>query len=177
MPPAPSEGVGVQDSTPDRPALWGAGAGGPGKGAGAADADHGHYGQEKAAQLSNAFQKQSGIRRLVEYLCVNGLPAELAVRTYRLFGPESLEVLQEDPYVLTQPEIGAGFAAVDAFALRCGVAPDDTRRIRKRGTMSELTYNLRGGHVLYRWTSSARPRRRCSSSPRNRSRRQWPACW
>ena len=102
---------------------------------------------KKAAQLSSAFQKQSGIRRLVEYLCVNGLPAELAVRTYRLFGPESLEVLQEDPYVLTQPEIGAGFAAVDAFALRCGVAPDDTRRI-EAGTIFELTYNLRGGHVF-----------------------------
>ena len=102
---------------------------------------------KKAAQLSSAFQKQSGIRRLVEYLCVNGLPAELAVRTYRLFGPESLEVLQEDPYVLTRPEIGAGFAAVDAFALRCGVAPDDTRRI-EAGTIFELTYNLRGGHVF-----------------------------
>ena len=34
----------------------------------------------KAREISESFCRQAGIRRLVEYLCVNGLPAELAVR-------------------------------------------------------------------------------------------------
>ena len=101
----------------------------------------------KAEEIGDSFRKQSGIRRLVEFLCVNGLPAELAVRAYRLFGPEALQIIQEDPYVLTQPEIGANFAAVDGFAMHCGVEPDDTRRL-EAGTIFEMTYNLRSGHVF-----------------------------
>ena len=101
----------------------------------------------KAREISESFCRQAGIRRLVEYLCVNGLPAELAVRVYRMFGPESLQILQEDPYVLAQPEIGASFGAVDAFAMRCGVAEDDVRRL-EAGTIFEMTYNLRNGHVF-----------------------------
>ena len=101
----------------------------------------------KAEEIAASFQQQSGIRRLVEFLCVNGLPAELAVRSYRLFGPEALAIIQEDPYVLTQPEIGANFAAVDAFAMYCGMEADDTRRI-EAGTIFEMTYNLRSGHVF-----------------------------
>lgn len=101
----------------------------------------------KAEQLSTAFRKQSGIRRLVEYLCVNGLPATFAVRAYRLFGASATEVLQEDPYVLAQPEIGAEFITVDAFALRSGIAREDPRRI-EAGAIFEMTYNLRSGHVF-----------------------------
>ena len=42
--------------------------------------------QKKAQEMSESFQKQSGIRRLIEFLTMYHLPAQLAVRLYRAYG-------------------------------------------------------------------------------------------
>lgn len=101
----------------------------------------------KAMAIGQYFAMMTGVRRLVEVLSVYHIPAAISVQLYRSFGERSMELLQENPYILTEPEFGADFALVDAFALERGVDGDDARRV-EAGFLFELTYNLTNGHVF-----------------------------
>ena len=102
---------------------------------------------KKAKEISENFCRQVGVRRLIEFLTQHHLPAELAVRVYKVYGDLSMEALQDDPYLLTEEYFGAEFAIVDAFALDCGVDAADERRV-EAGIVFELTHNLTNGHTF-----------------------------
>ena len=102
---------------------------------------------QKAKQLGKTFQHQTGMRRLIEFLSLHHLPAELAIRLYRLWGDESMDIIYSDPYCLTEPGLDADFAAVDHFAIELGVSADDPKRV-EAGLIFELRYNETGGHVF-----------------------------
>ena len=102
---------------------------------------------KKANEMHESFCKQVGVRRLIEYLTLHHLPAELAVRVYKVYGELSREALADDPYLLTDGYFGADFAAVDAFALESGTLADDERRV-EAGILFELTHNLGNGHTF-----------------------------
>ena len=57
----------------------------------------------RAAEMSASFRRQSGVRRLIEFLTIHRLPPELAVRLYRIYGPDAQDALRDDPYLLTDP--------------------------------------------------------------------------
>ena len=103
--------------------------------------------RKKAFDMSGEFRRQSGVRRLMEFLAAHSLPAELAMRLYRIYGDTALEVVQEDPYRMAEPDIGAPFSKADAFALEIGIGPDDSRRVQA-GILFELSHNLGNGHVF-----------------------------
>ncbi|MCQ2418606.1 MAG: ATP-dependent RecD-like DNA helicase [Clostridia bacterium] len=101
----------------------------------------------KAMAIGQYFAMMTGVRRLVEVLSVYHIPAEISVQLYRSFGERAMELLQENPYLLTEPAFGADFALVDAFALERGISGDDPRRV-EAGFLFELSYNLSNGHVF-----------------------------
>ncbi len=101
--------------------------------------------REKARAIGEEFRIRVGMRQLMEFFAMHQLPAELAVRTYKLYGEQTVELLYDDPYLLTDEELEAPFDAVDRFAIELGVAAEDSRRIRA-GILFELTYNLTAGH-------------------------------
>ena len=101
--------------------------------------------REKARAIGEEFHVRVGMRQLMEFFTMHQLPAELAVRTYKLYGEQTVELLYDDPYLLTDEELEAPFGAVDRFAIELGVAAEDARRIRA-GIFFELTYNLTAGH-------------------------------
>ena len=103
--------------------------------------------EKKAQEMSESFQKQSGIRRLIEFLTIYHLPAQLAVRLYRAYGELAQEALRDDPYLLTDEYYRADFSQVDAFAIALGVSADDERRV-EAGILFELSYNLGAGHTF-----------------------------
>ena len=99
----------------------------------------------KAKAIGEAFRLQFGMRHLMEFFALHQLPAELAVKTYKLYGEAATELLYEDPYLLMDDQLEAPFGAVDRFAIELGVDGDDPRRIAA-GLIFELTYNLNAGH-------------------------------
>lgn len=101
----------------------------------------------KAREIGRTFRQQTGMRRLIEFLSMHHLPAELAVRLYRQWGEEAMDILQSDPYCLTDPGLDADFGAVDKFAIALGVPADDPRRV-EAGLIFELAHNQLGGHVF-----------------------------
>ena len=101
--------------------------------------------REKAKSIGEEFRLQVGMRQLMEFFATHHLPAELAVRTYKIYGDSTIELLYDDPYLLMDEGLDAPFGAVDRFAIELGVAGDDPRRI-EAGLLFELRYNLSGGH-------------------------------
>ena len=100
---------------------------------------------QKAAEIGEAFRLQMGIRQLMEFFALHQLPAELAVRTYKIYGDAAVELLYDDPYMLMDEGLDAPFGAVDRFAIELGVSGDDPRRL-EAGVLFELNYNLSAGH-------------------------------
>ena len=100
---------------------------------------------EKARTMGETFRQQVGMRQLMEFFAVHHLPAQLAVRAYKLYGDSTVELLYDDPYLLMDEGLEAPFAAVDRFAIALGVAGDDPRRV-EAGILFELNYNLMAGH-------------------------------
>ena len=102
---------------------------------------------EKARTFGAEFRRQAGMRQLMEFFALHHLPTELAVRAYKLYGEQTVELLYDDPYLLMDDGLDAPFNAVDRFAIELGVAGDDPRRI-EAGVLFELNYNLGAGHVF-----------------------------
>ena len=102
---------------------------------------------KKALEMGSSFRRQVGIRRLIEFLAAYRIPAEVAVRVYRIHGEQAMELVQENPYLLAKPQFGAAFAGADALALELGFDGDDDRRV-EAGVEFELRYNLNNGHTF-----------------------------
>ena len=102
---------------------------------------------DKARKFGEEFRRQAGMRQLMEFFALHHLPTELAVRAYKLYGEQTVELLYDDPYLLMDDGLDAPFNAVDRFAIELGVAGDDPRRIQA-GVLFELSYNLNGGHTF-----------------------------
>ena len=101
--------------------------------------------RQKASAIGEEFRRRVGMRQLMEFFTMHQLPAELAVRTYKIYGENTVELLYDDPYLLMDEELEAPFGAVDRFAIELGVAGDDPKRVRA-GLFFELNYNLSAGH-------------------------------
>ncbi len=99
----------------------------------------------KAKTIADTYRVQVGMRQLMEFFALHHLPAELAVKTYKLYFHSSIDLLMDDPYLLMDERLDAPFGAVDHFAIELGVSGDDPRRI-DAGIIFELKYNLTAGH-------------------------------
>ena len=102
---------------------------------------------QKARAIGVSFQKQFGMRKLLEFLLKGGLPAELAMPLYKAYGDLAMEALHDDPYLLTEDFFGASFAVVDQFAVRNGVEAEDPRRVQSAAVYT-LRHNLGNGHTF-----------------------------
>ena len=100
---------------------------------------------KKAKAIGEEFRLQVGMRQLMEFFALHQLPAELAVKTYKIYGESTIDLLYDDPYLLMDEELEAPFGAVDRFAIELGVSGDDPRRV-SAGVLFELRYNLNAGH-------------------------------
>ena len=103
--------------------------------------------REKARLIGEEFHQRVGLRALMEFFALHQLPAELAVRTYKIYGETTVELLYDDPYLLMDEGLDAPFSAVDRFAIELGIAGDDPRRV-EAGILFELHYNLNAGHAF-----------------------------
>ena len=102
---------------------------------------------KRARQISESFRAQMGMRRLMEFLNKHEMPLELAMPLRRAYGDVALEVLKNNPYVLTEGEFGVEFSKADRLALDLGVEAEDALRL-EAGLLFELAHNLNNGHTF-----------------------------
>lgn len=101
----------------------------------------------KAQSMSKSFRRQTGLRRIMEFVCSYGLRPILAMRMYKFYGEEALEILRENPYILAATHIGGNFAEADALALEMGMQDNSRNRINA-AALFELRHNLNNGHCF-----------------------------
>lgn len=101
----------------------------------------------KAKQMSKDFRHQAGVRRIMEFVCSFGLRPILAMRMYRFYGDDALELLRENPYILATNHIGGRFSEADALALEMGLDGSSRNRINA-ACLFELKHNLNNGHCF-----------------------------
>lgn len=101
----------------------------------------------KAEQISKSFRQQAGVRRLMEFICSFGLRPILAMRMYKFYGEDALELLRDNPYILAAEHIGGSFAEADTMALEMGVDSYSTNRICA-AVLFELVHNSGNGHCF-----------------------------
>ncbi len=102
---------------------------------------------KKARSIGEAFREQMGMRRLAEFLAEWKLPLSAAMPLYQRFGDLAAQMVQDNPYLLSDRTLGITFAQVDALAIKLGVAGDDPQRI-ETALLFELEHNADNGHVF-----------------------------
>ncbi len=87
-------------------------------------------GQVRAARIAQAWADQKVVREIMVFLHSHGVGTARAVRIFKTYGNDAVQVMAENPYRLARDIRGIGFRTADAIAARLGIAPDAMIRIR-----------------------------------------------
>lgn len=102
--------------------------------------------RKKAAEISENFKAESGMRSTLLFFR-EYFGSALSVRIYKTFGPDSVTMTKENPYILCDHVDGIDFAKADIIASKYNISPDSESRIMS-GILYVLTRNSsRNGHV------------------------------
>ncbi|NLY42397.1 MAG: ATP-dependent RecD-like DNA helicase [Clostridiaceae bacterium] len=102
---------------------------------------------KRAREIGENFQKQREVQGIVMFLQQYGVAVNYAVKVYKKFGGEAVDIIKSNPYVLCEEIEGIGFKTADRVAMSMGISPNDPERI-KSGVKYVLVYNSGGGHTF-----------------------------
>jgi exodeoxyribonuclease V alpha subunit len=102
-------------------------------------------GPVRAQRITAAWAEQKIVREIMVFLHSNGVGTARAVRIYKTYGADAIQVMTENPYRLARDIRGIGFKTADAIAMKLGI--DKTAMIRVRAGISyALTEAMDEGH-------------------------------
>lgn len=87
-------------------------------------------GSKRAEGIVAGWAEQRVIRDIMIFLHANGVGASRAVRIYKTYGADAVQLISEDPYRLARHIRGIGFRTADAIAMKLGI--EKTAMIRDR---------------------------------------------
>jgi exodeoxyribonuclease V alpha subunit len=76
-------------------------------------------GPVRAASILAAWAEQKAVRMV--FLHSHGVGTARAVRIYKTYGPDAIQVMTENPYRLARDICGIGFKTADAIAMKLGI--------------------------------------------------------
>ncbi len=103
-------------------------------------------GPKRAAAVVQAWEEQKQIREVMLFLQSHGVTTGLAVKIYKAYGDDALEVVQENPYRLARDIWGVGFKTADKIARDLGLPSDAPSRVQA-GVSYALGQLADEGHV------------------------------
>uniref|UniRef100_UPI00047E6BA1 SF1B family DNA helicase RecD2 n=1 Tax=Caldanaerobius polysaccharolyticus TaxID=44256 RepID=UPI00047E6BA1 len=86
-------------------------------------------GEAKINDICRAITEQKEIMELYQFLCQYDISPNFAVKIYKAYGQDSLNIVKKNPYRLCLDIPGLGFARVDRIGLSLGFAQDDVNRV------------------------------------------------
>ena len=102
-------------------------------------------GQVRAKRITDAWAEQKIVREIMVFLHSHGVGTARAVRIYKTYGADAVQVMTENPYRLARDIRGIGFKTADAIAMKLGI--EKTAMIRVRAGISyALTEAMDDGH-------------------------------
>jgi exodeoxyribonuclease V alpha subunit len=87
-------------------------------------------GQSKARRIAQAWQEHHAVRTLMGFLEEHGLNAAYGAKLYKVYGPDAMAVLENDPYQVAADIPRIGFHIADAVVQKSDLSVDESRRAR-----------------------------------------------
>jgi ATP-dependent exoDNAse (exonuclease V) alpha subunit len=87
-------------------------------------------GPVRAGRITAAWAEQKIVREIMVFLHSNGVGTARAVRIYRTYRADAVQVMSENPYRLARDIRGIGFKTADAIAMKLGIEKTATIRVR-----------------------------------------------
>ena len=130
----------------------------------------------RAERIASAWAEQKIVREIMVFLHSHGVGTARAVRIFKTYGADAIQVMSENPYRLARDIRGIGFKTADAIAMRLGI--DKAAMVRVRAGISyALTEAMDEGHCglpVTNWCRSPPP---CSRSRRSWCKPRWSLSW
>ena len=91
--------------------------------------------------ITDAWAEQKVVREIMMFRHANGVGTARAVRIYKTYGSDAVQVMTENPYRLTRDVRGIGFKTADAIAMKLGFEKNaksvDVARRLPEGALSQ----------------------------------------
>jgi exodeoxyribonuclease V alpha subunit len=91
-------------------------------------------GPMRATRITGAWAEQKIVREIMVFLHSHGVGTARAVRFFKTYGADAVQVMTDNPYRLARDIRGIGFKTADAIAMKLGV--DKAAMIRVRAGIS-----------------------------------------
>ncbi|MCE9566134.1 MAG: ATP-dependent RecD-like DNA helicase [Planctomycetes bacterium] len=105
-------------------------------------------GAKMIEKIRKSWEEQRESRKIMVFLQSHGIGTARAVRIYKTYGDQAIELIKANPYRLSADIWGVGFATADELAKKLGIPPDSPFRAQAavRHVLSEASGD---GHVGY----------------------------
>ncbi len=107
--------------------------------------DVGGIGPVRAARIAAGWADQKVIREIMVFLHGHGVGTARAVRIFKTYGTDAVQVMSENPYRLARDIRGIGFRTADIIAEKLGIERTAAIRIRA-GVSFALSEAMGDGH-------------------------------
>ena len=103
-------------------------------------------GKGKKNLIEQTWNKHHAVRRVMQFLQENDVGVYHAASILQIYGSQTLDILQQNPYTLAKDLPGIGFTLADTIAMKTGVKKDDENRLKACLIHSLLSFE-QDGHV------------------------------
>lgn len=103
-------------------------------------------GKARAEMIASSFEEQKEIREIMIFLQGFNITPTYALKIYKIYGGNTINIIKENPYRLADDIDGIGFKRADTIALGMGIAPDSMYRACA-GVKYTLSRSATDGHT------------------------------
>ncbi|MBX6386967.1 MAG: ATP-dependent RecD-like DNA helicase [Microbispora sp.] len=102
-------------------------------------------GPKRTKMIATAWEEQKIIKEVMIFLQGVGVSTSIAVRIFKQYGENSIDVVRKEPYRLADDVWGIGFKTADTIAQAVGIPHDSPERV-KAGLRYTLSQAADDGH-------------------------------
>lgn len=102
-------------------------------------------GSQRRREIRESWLKQKSVHAIMMFLHQHGIGTARALRIYKTYGEQALDILRRNPYRLAEDIRGIGFKTADEIAQKMGIAADADERVQA-GILHTLEEAARSGH-------------------------------
>ncbi|MCX7669877.1 MAG: AAA family ATPase, partial [Anaerolineae bacterium] len=86
-------------------------------------------GRKRVELITRGWAEQKKIKEVMLFLQSHNVSTGLAVKIYKAYGDDAIEIVRHDPYRLARDIFGIGFITADRIAREIGIAADAPERV------------------------------------------------
>ncbi|SNX53134.1 ATP-dependent RecD-like DNA helicase [Thermoanaerobacterium sp. RBIITD] len=101
-------------------------------------------GDERVKMISESYEKQKGLREVMVFLQGYGISTTNAIKIYKQYGDDSINLIKQNPYRLSDEIFGIGFRTADKIASSMGVDAHSAYRISSGARYVLMQYAANG---------------------------------